>query len=211
MTKRSKFIAVLTIALTAAPFAIAQAPAGDAADAQAKAAIVPADQQPTSSQLDRLFDVMRIKEQMASMTKMMPQLIQQQMAQEVEELQKDHPELAKLTPAQKEAAAKVVGKYMGQAMGLFTSDEVIAEMKTIYQRHLTGNDVENLITFYGSSSGQHMLDIVPVVMQEFVPTFTQKLQGKMRPLLAEMAKELAEIAAPASGDKPAATNPDQPK
>jgi hypothetical protein len=212
MTKRSKFIAVLIIALAAVPFAIAQAPAGDAADAQAKAApVVPEDQQPTASQLDRLFEVMRIKEQLASTTKMMPQLIQQQMAQEVEELQKDHPELAKLTPAQKEAAGKVVGKYMGQALGLFTSDEVIAEMKTIYQRHLTGNDVENLITFYGSSSGQHMLDIVPVVMQEFVPTFTQKLQGKMRPLLVEMAKELAEIAAPASGDKPAVAKPDQPK
>ncbi len=213
MTKRSKFVAVLTIAFAAAPLSFTQAPDGQTADAQPKAtAVVPVDQQPTSSQLDRLFDVMRIKEQLASTTKMMPQLVQQQMAQQMDELQKDHPELASLTPAQKEAAGKVMGKFMSQALTLFTADEVIADMKAIYQRHLTGNDVENLITFYGSTSGQHMLDMVPVVMQEFMPNFMQKMQGKMRPLLAEMAKELAQIAqAPASEDKPAAAKPDQPR
>jgi hypothetical protein len=213
MTNRSKFVVVLMLALSAAPFAFAQAPATEAPDVQTKAApVVPADQQPTASQLDRLFDVMRIREQLASTTKMMPQLVQQQMAQQMGELQKDHPELARLTPAQKEAAGKVMGKFMSQALTLVTADEVIGDMKAIYQRHLTGNDVENLITFYGSSSGQHMLDMVPVVMQEFLPNFMQKMQGKMRPLLAEMAKELAEIAqAPASDDKPAAAKPDQPK
>jgi hypothetical protein len=213
MTKQSQFAAVLAIAFAAAPLAFAQAPATEAPDAQTKAApVVPEDQQPTASQLDRLFEVMRIKEQLASTTKMMPQLVQQQMAQQMDELQKDHPELSKLTPAQKEAAGKVMGKFMGQALTLFTADEVIADMKAIYQRHLTGNDVENLITFYGSSSGQHMLDMVPVVMQEFLPNFMLKMQGKMRPLLAEMAKELAEIAqAPASDDKPAVAKPDQPK
>jgi hypothetical protein len=211
MTNRSKLVGVLTLALTAVPFAFAQAPAAEPADAQAKtAAVVPADQQPTANQLDRLFEVMRIKEQLASTTKMMPQLIQQQMAQEMDGLQKDHPELANLTPEQKQKAAKVVGKFMGQAVNLFSGDEVIADMKTIYQRHLTGNDVENLITFYGSSSGQRLLDMVPVVMQEFLPNFMQKMQTKMRPLIAEMTKELAEIAMPA-GDKAPAAKPDQQK
>jgi hypothetical protein len=213
MTKRSKFVAVLTIAIAAAPFAFAQAPAVQGADAQAKAvAVVPVDQQPTSSQLDRLFDAMRIKDQLGAATKMMPQLVQQQMAQQLDGMQKDHPEWARLTPAQKQAAGKVIDKFMGQAMTLFTSDEMIADMKAIYQRHLTGNDVENLIGFYGSPSGQHMLDIVPVVMQELVPGVMQKMQTRMRPLIAEMSKEMAAIAQPAaSDDKPNAAKPDQPK
>jgi hypothetical protein len=208
MTKCLKLVAVLTVSLAAAPLAFAQAQADEA-----KApTVVPVDQQPTASQLDRLFDVMRIKDQLAATTKMMPQLVQQQMAQELEGLQKDRPELAKLTPAQKEAAGKVVGKYMGQAMTLINSDEMIADMKAIYQRHLTGNDVENLITFYGSPTGQHILDMVPVVMKEFMPNFMQKIQTKMRPLIAEMSKELAEIALPpASDEKPSAAKPDQPK
>jgi hypothetical protein len=208
MTNRLKFVSVLMLAFGGVTMAFAQAPADEPVK---PAPVVPADLQPTSSQLDRLFEVMRIKEQLASTTKMMPQLIQQQMAQQIDGLQKDHPELASLTPEQKDKAAKVMGRFMGQAMTLFSSDDVIAEMKTIYQRHLTGSDVENLITFYGSSSGQHLLDMVPVVMQEFLPNFMQKMQTKMRPLLAEMAKEMAEIATPASGDKPAAAKPDQQK
>ena len=212
MMNRSKFVVVLTLALSAVPFALAQAPATEAPVAQTKALpVVPEDQQPTASQLDRLFEVMRIKEQLASTTKMMPQLIQQQMAQEIDGLQKDHPELANLTPEQKQKAAQVVSKYMGQALTLFSSDEVIAQMKTIYQRHLTGNDVENLITFYGSSSGQHLLDMVPVVMQEFLPNFMQKMQVKMRPLMVEMAKEIADITTPASGDKAPEVKPYQQK
>jgi hypothetical protein len=183
------------------PWVMGQAP-DQAADAQAKAAsVVPEDLQPTSSQLDRLFDVMRIKDQMAAVTKMMPKMVQQQMAQQLADMQKDYPVLANLTDAQKEQAAKVMGKFTEQAMGLYTSDEVMADMKAIYKRHLTGNDVENLITFYGSPSGQHMLDMVPVVMQEFLPNFMQKMQTRMRPLLVEMAKEMAEIAKPAEAGK----------
>jgi hypothetical protein len=205
MTKRLKIIAIMTIALTA-PCAIAQAPAGQPQPAP----VVPADQQPTAEQLNRLFDVMRIKEQMAATTKMMPQILQQQFAQQVEEMRKDHPELVKLTAEQQQASAKVMNKFMTQAMTLYTSDEMIADMKVIYQRHLTGNDIEDLITFYSSPSGQHMLDMVPVIMQEFMPTTMQKMQSKMRPLLAEMAKELAEIAQrPASTDTPSQDKPNQ--
>jgi hypothetical protein len=83
-------------------------------------------------------------------------------------------------------------------------------MKAIYQRHLTGNDVENLIGFYGSPSGQHMLDMVPAIMQEFLPNFMQKMQSRMRPLLVDMAKEMAEIVTPAL-DKAGAAKQDQQK
>ncbi|WP_313901065.1 DUF2059 domain-containing protein [Occallatibacter riparius] len=211
MMNRSKLVVVLTLALGALPFAVAQAPATEITEAQTKPTpVVPEDQRPTASQLDRLFEVMRLKEQLASTTKLLPQLAQQQMAQEMDGMVKDHPELANLTPEQKQKATQVVSKFAGQALTLFSSDEVIAEMKTIYQRHLTGNDVENLIGFYGTPSGQHMLDMVPVVMQEFLPNFMQKMQAKMRPLVAEMAKEMAAIVAPAAGDK-APAKPDQPK
>jgi hypothetical protein len=209
MMKRSKSV-VLAIALSGAPFVFAQAPA---AEGQSKAvAVVPADQQPTANQLDRLFEVMRIKDQLASLTKTMPQIMQQQITQQMEELHKDHPELANLTPAQKEKVEKVMTKFMNQAVTLYSGDEIIADIKGIYQRHLTGNDVENLITFYGSTSGQHMLDMVPVIMQEFMPTAMQKMQAKMRPMLAELSKEMAEImATPSSAGAPGTAKPDQQK
>lgn len=207
MMKYLRIVAVLFVAVGVAMCVRAQEPAGQAQGA----AVIPADQQPTSQQLDRLFDVMRVKEQMATMTKTMSGVVQQTMVQQLNDMQKDHPELGNMTPAQKEAAAKVVSKFMEQAIAAYGSDEIIADMKVIYQRHLTGNDVENLITFYGSSSGQHMLDMVPVIMQEFMPTAMEKMQSKMRPLMVEMSKEMEDIVrTPGSADKPAA-KPDQQK
>lgn len=207
MMKYLRIVAVLFVTVGVAMSVRSQEPAGQAQGA----AVIPADQQPTSQQLDRLFDVMRVKEQMATMTKTMSGVVQQTMVQQLNDMQKDHPELGNMTPAQKEAAAKVVSKFMEQAIAAYGSDEIIADMKVIYQRHLTGNDVENLITFYGSSSGQHMLDMVPVIMQEFMPTAMEKMQSKMRPLMVEMSKEMEDIVrTPGSADKPAA-KPDQQK
>jgi uncharacterized protein len=203
MNHRAKHIFGLALAFTlsSGAFVSAQQPAPAAAQAPI---IVPADQQPTSQQLDRLFEVMRITEQMAATTKMMPQIIQQQFQQQLEQMEKDHPEMNKLTPEQQQASAQVMNKFMTQAMTLYTSGEMIADMKAIYQRHLTGSDVENLITFYNSPSGQRMLDMVPVIMQEFIPSAMQKIQDKMRPLLVEMAKEMAAIS-----QSPASAKPDQ--
>ena len=199
MTKRFIVLTLLALATGAASPAFTQQPA-----APAQAVIVPPDQQPTDSQLVRLFEVMRINEQMAATTKVMPQIMQQQVQQQLEQMEKDHPEMNKLTPEQKKASAQVMNKFMTQAMTLYTPDEMIADMKAIYRRHLTGADVENLITFYNSPSGQHMLDMVPAIMQEFMPAAMQKMQEKMRPLLVEMAKEMAAIS-----QSPGTAKPDQ--
>ncbi|HEY2859433.1 MAG TPA: DUF2059 domain-containing protein [Terracidiphilus sp.] len=190
MMNRLKIVSIVAVALAGAPCAIAQ----EGATQPQTVAVIPADQQPSPQQLDRLFEVMRVREQMATMTKAMPQVMQQAMTQQIEELQKDHPALAKLTPAQKDQMSKVVGKFMQQAMSLYNSDDTMADVKAVYQRHLTGNDVENLITFYGSPSGQHMLDMVPAMMQEFLPQAMQKIQAKIKPLIAEMSKEMVDVA-----------------
>jgi hypothetical protein len=197
MTKRLIVVTLLALATGAASPAFTEQPA-----AQTQAVVVPADQQPTDSQLNRLFEVMRINEQMAATTKMMPQILGQQFQQQLEQMEKDHPELNRLTPEQKQASAQVMNKFMTQAMTLYTSDEMIADMKAIYRRHLTGADVENLITFYNSPSGQHMLDMVPAIMQEFMPAAIEKMQEKMRPLLVEMAKEMAAISQSSGAAKP---------
>jgi hypothetical protein len=153
------------------------------------------------------MDVMRVKEQMATTSKMMPQLLQQEFTRQVQEMQNTHPELAKMTPEQQQAFAKVMGNFMEKAMNLYTGDEMMTDIKAIYKKHLTQADVENMITFYSSPSGQHMLDMVPVIMQEFMPAVMHKTEERMKPLLVQMEKDLADVTkAPANGGKP-----DQPK
>jgi hypothetical protein len=157
--------------------------------------VIPEDQQPTDSQLNRLFDVMRLKEQMASMTQSMSQLMKQQMDAQIKQMQDQHPEMGKMTPAQQQAFSAAMGKFMERAMTVYTADDMMADMKAIYKKHLSQSDVENIITFFNSSSGQRVLGMVPVMMREYMPLVMQKTEGRLKPVLNDLQLELAQIMA----------------
>jgi hypothetical protein len=157
-------------------------------------AIVPEDQRATKEQLAQLIEVMRVKQQMSSMTRSMPAIMQQQFQQQMDQMKKDYPQMASLTADQQQAMNNIMRSFMEQAMSLYSSDEVIADVTALYQKHLAQPDVEATIVFYTSPAGQHVLDMVPAVMQELLPTVMQKMQERMRPMILEMTKQMAEIA-----------------
>jgi hypothetical protein len=165
-------------------------------------ATIPDDQQATKEQLARLFDVMRIKQQMSGMTRTMPAMMQQQFQEQLQQMQKDNPQIGSMSEQQQQAMQKVMGKFMEQAMNLYGSDEMIADMTALYQKHISRSDVESTIVFYSSPAGQHLIDMLPTIMQEFMPTVMEKTQGRMKPLILEMTKEMAVITA-SGADKPA--------
>jgi hypothetical protein len=190
MNHRCRFAIVLGIGLGLAPWAVAQAPAQPPEVAPSPATVIPPDQQATKEQMAKLFEVMRVREQMASMTKMMPSMMQQQMQQQFKQTQKVHPELAQMTEEQQQACAKVMSKYMEKVMTLYTSDEMFADMASLYQKHLTRSDVDETIAFYSSPAGKHMLDMVPVIMQEYMPMVMERIQDRISPLIDEMTKDM---------------------
>lgn len=162
-------------------------------------AVIPEDQQATKEQLARLIEVMRVKQQMSSMTRTMPGIMQQQFQQQMEQMKKEYPQMASLSEEQQQAMSKVMHSFMEQAMSLYSSDEVTADVAALYQKHLSRPDVEATIVFYSSPTGQHVLDMVPAVMQELLPTVMQKMQERMKPLILEMTKQMAEIATSGAG------------
>ncbi|MGA9071143.1 MAG: DUF2059 domain-containing protein [Terracidiphilus sp.] len=169
---------------------------------EATASTVPADQQPTKEQLNKLFELMNVRGQLASLSKMMPGLLQQQMQQ----MQKDHPEMATMSEEQQKEADKIMNKFMGRVFDVYNADDMIADMASIYQRHLTRSDVDGIIAFYSSPAGQHMIAMVPVIMQEYMPLAMQRMQDRMKPLIDQMGKEMEAIGKPVAppADKPAA-------
>jgi hypothetical protein len=212
MNRAIKFAVVVGMGLIVTSWGVAQAQDNSKPvitsvqekDASVSVAIIPADQQPTKEQLNKLFELMRVRDQLASVTKMMPALMQQQMQAQMQQMQKDHPEMATMSDEQQQAAAKVMGKFMTRVFDVYNADEMIADMAGIYQRHLTRSDVDGMIAFYSSSAGQHMVEMVPIIMQEYMPMVMQRMQERMKPLINEMTKEMEAITKPAvpSVDKP---------
>ncbi len=205
MKKTNCIAAVIGMGLAMVPWAVlAQAPAVQPADTPTAAATaaIPADQQPSKEQLAKLFELMRLRDQLATITKMMPAMMQQQMTAQIKQMQQDHPEMASSMAEEQQQAST---KFMERAMDLYPADEMIADMAGLYQKHMTRSDVDGIIVFYSSPAGQHLLDIQPVIMQEYMPLVMQRVQERLKPLTDEMIKEMKEIpkSQTPSADKPA--------
>ena len=96
MRKVNCIAAVIGMGLAMIPWAaLAQGPAArqDATPATAVTTTtpaIPADQQPTQEQLAKLFKLMRVQNQLESIAKAMPAIMQQQMAAQIKQIQQDH-------------------------------------------------------------------------------------------------------------------------
>jgi len=178
----------------------AQESAASVSPAASAVPVIPEDQQATKEQLGRLFEVMRVKQQMGSITRSVRGVMQQQFQQQFEQMKRENPQMASMTADQQQAMDKVMGRFMEQAMNLYPVDEMIADVTDIYQKHMSRPDVEATIAFYSSPAGQHVLDIVPAIMQEYLPKVMQKTQDRMKPLILELSKQMVEVTA-AGSDK----------
>ena len=186
---------------------LAQTPAGQTVDTIARAvpAAIPADQQATKEQLVKLFELMRVREQVASLTKMIPALVQQQMTTQMKQLQQNNPAIASIPEEQRQAITKLTNKFLERAMDLYKTDEMLADMTVLYQKYMTSSDVDGIIAFYSSPAGQHLLNVQPVILQEYLSQVMQRVQNQSKVLIDEMQKEMMEFIksnAP-SADKPA--------
>lgn len=190
----TKFLlAILAVAAMGTAVAHAQAYAvGADGKAQQERSIAPQDQA-TPEQLAKLFDVMRVKQQVQSMRDLVPQMVGQQIKAAMKTTEENLPAGTKLTDDQRQRMQQVMSKYVGKAMDLYPSDEMLSDMTGIYQRHLSKDDVDGLITFYGSPAGVHLLDAQPLIAREFMPVVMAKVQERSQAMTREMAAEMAEI------------------
>jgi hypothetical protein len=200
-------ILALLVAGSAAVRAQAYAVGADGQMQQEKQppAIAP-ENQATAEQLSKLFELMRLSDQMKAMQRMVPSMVTQQIQASMKQSMEGLPTESKPTAAQREQMEKVMTKYVGKAMDLYPTDEMQRDMSSIYQRHLSKDDVDGLIAFYSSAPGQHLLDAQPVIAQEYMPLVMGKVTERSRTLTQEMMKEMAAIVPPRKqgGTKPAA-------
>jgi uncharacterized protein len=179
-------ICAMSVLLPAHPLR-AQEPAGSGA--AAPSAMVPADQQPTKEQLAKLFETMRIRETISSYFKVLPMLMKQQINAQMQQIASMSPS-GRLTDEQREMAQRSADKYLQKAMDSISIDDMLGDMATVYQRHLSRTDVDAMIAFYSSDAGQHFLTQQPAIMAEYQPMAMKRVTETTRKLTEEMMKDL---------------------
>lgn len=201
MSKRGfAALAAFGLALGSLP-AVAQAysvqPSG-ALVQESPAQAIPPEDQATAEQLGRLFQAMRIREQVQSLRNLIPTMVEGQIREQSRALGSQ----SKLTVEQRTAVEQISHKYIEKAINIYSIDEMIGDMTSIYQRYLTREDVDTMIAFYSSSAGQHLLDAQPRITKEYMPLVMKRVQERTRLLTTEMIKE-----AEAARQAPKSTTP----
>lgn len=148
---------------------------------------IPPEDRATAEQLGRLFLAMRIRQQVQSLRNLIPSMVQGQIREQSRELGTQ----SRLTPEQREVLELISHKYLEKAINVYSIDEMIGDMTSIYQRYLTREDVDAMIAFYSSTAGQHLLDAQPKISKEYMPLVMKRVQERTRLLTAEMMKEAA--------------------
>src|SRR5579872_7636686 len=149
MKRHSAFLAII---LFAASRAFAQLATGD----------TPA----SKEDIQKLFEVMQIHQQMRQV---MDAMMKQQTTMIDETLKKRYPQ----TSADKIARAN---QMIAETMKDMPMDAMLDDMIPIYQRHFSKTDIDAMSTFYASPTGQKMMREMPALTSESMQASYARMQ-----------------------------------
>jgi len=153
----------------------------------------------TREQIQKLFEVMQIRQQ----SHLMMDSIQRQMqAMTTQTIKARYPqingaELARATKISEESLKAV------------PVDELLDDMIPIYQRHLSQTDVDAMIVFYSSPTGKKLMQEMPEITQEAMQVSYNRMQKQIDEVMQQVEDSVKgdrHLKQPASGQNP----PDKP-
>jgi uncharacterized protein len=141
-----------------------------------------ADTAASKEDVDRFLDAMHTRDQMKSMMDAMTK----QMHQMTHDMIAKQPNL----PADFEVR---MNKMMDDILKDFPVEEMLQAMIPVYQRHLTKGDVDPLIAFYSTPTGQKILKEMPAITSEAMQASYGIAQKMMAKVMDRVQSEIAQL------------------
>ena len=141
----------------------------------------PGDVPASKADIQRYLEVMHSKEMMEkmvdAMAKPMHQMIHEQYMREKDNLPPDF-----------EAR---MNKMSDEYLTTFPWAEMLDAMVPVYQKHFTKNDVDALVAFYSTPTGQKLIRELPEITAEAMQVMMPMLQKRMDSMTRRMQEEVA--------------------
>ncbi len=129
----------------------------------------PNDAPASKEEVEKLFEVMQVHQQMRQV---MDVMLKQQTAIINETLKKRYPQ----TSADRIARAD---QMIADTMKNMPVDAMLDDMVPIYQKHFSKTDIEAMTNFYGSPTGQKMMQEMPALTSEAMQASYARMQKQM--------------------------------
>jgi hypothetical protein len=130
---------------------------------------VPGDAAASKQDIQQLFEVMQIHQQMRQV---MDAMMKQQSAMIHETLKNRYPQ----TSAERIARAD---QLIAETMKDMPMDAILDDMIPIYQRHFSKTDIDAMTTFYASPTGHKMMQEMPALTSEAMQASYARMQKQM--------------------------------
>ncbi|HUC54449.1 MAG TPA: DUF2059 domain-containing protein [Candidatus Cybelea sp.] len=159
----------------------------------------PVDAPATKEDIQKYLEIMHSREMMTKMIDAMSKPMHQIMH---ERYLKDKD---KLPPDFEERMNKVMDVYMKN----LPFEEMLQAMIPAYQKHLTKGDIDALVAFYSSPTGQKLIQELPAITAEAMQSMMPLMRKQMDVMNQHMQEQIAEMIKE-SGVKPAAKSQASP-
>ncbi len=154
----------------------------------------------TKADVERYFQVVRshdmMKKLMGSMTQTMHQMMHEQYLKHKDELPADYE--SKMTA------------MMDDMFANMPMDEMMQAMVPAYQKHFTKGDMDNLVAFYSTPTGEKVLHELPAIMAEamrdMMPIMTKYMDTVKQALLKKTEVMIAQSKKASDATTPATHN-----
>lgn len=161
---RLSVAAVLMFSLTAA----AQQPSADPAASR--------------EQILKLFEVMHIRQQMRSV---MEGVMKQQSSLVHDTIKQRYPQVT-----QEEMGS--MDEFVTESLKDLPVDGMLDDMIPVYQKHLSQPDVEAMIAFYSSATGQKLMQEMPAMTSEGMQAAYPRMQQHMDRIMKRVEEKMKE-------------------
>lgn len=139
-----------------------------------------ADVSASPDDVKRMFDVMHIRDQMKLI---MEQVSQQMRSVEHEQIRKEKPNTTDEDIAKFDAMSDEITKSM-------SVEGLLDDMIPVYQKHLSKSDVDAMIGFYSTPTGQKILREMPAMTRDGM----QAMQPRLRQMMDEANAKIDKMA-----------------
>jgi len=160
-----------------------------------------ADESPaTKADVERYFQIVKshdmMKKMTAAMTQSMHQTMHEQYLKHKDELPADYEDK--------------INAMMDDMFANMPMDEMMQAMIPAYQKHLTKGDIDNLVAFYSTPTGEKLLRDLPAIMaesmQDMMPILTKYMDTVKQTLLKKTDGMIAESKKATNVTTPATRN-----
>ena len=169
MKLKSVFVAIL-LCLSSSPL-LGQAPGSTGSEAPASA-----------DDIRKMFEVMHIRDQM--------QVIMQQVSQQMRSM--EHDQIRKQQPNVTDEDMAKVDAMSDEMLREFSTEGLLDDMVPVYQKHLSKTDVDAMVGFYSTPTGQKILREMPAMTAEGIEAMQPRLTRMIDEANARIEKMMNE-------------------